>query len=70
MKVKGYTKSTIGKFDLMSMLKSDIYKDKNEPFDVWFARKIADQFPESISGGMDEQGMNRKADAQNPKPLL
>ena len=48
-KTKGYTKSAVGKFDLMSMLKSDIYKAKNEPFDVWFNRKIEEQCQQTKS---------------------
>ena len=43
-KTKKYTKSQIGKIDLFSMLKADIFKDPNEPFEVWFNRKIEEQF--------------------------
>jgi len=65
----GYTKSPMGKLDISKMLKdeisksSSIYKDPNEPFEVWFNRKIKEQ-----NEGTDEQGMNRKEDTQNPNP--
>lgn len=65
---KGYTKSPIGKLDLFSMLKSDIFKDPNEPFEVWFNRKIEEQ-SKSIAGGMDERVTGRKGSDQSPKPL-
>ena len=65
---KGYTKSPMGKIDLMAMLKADIFKDPNEPFEVWFNRKIEEQ-SKSIAGGMDERGMSGNGDTQSPKPL-
>lgn len=73
---RGYTKSPMGKIDLLSMLKKrheegGIYKDPNEPFEVWFNRKIEEQFPQTkdIAGGMDEQGMSGNGDTQSSKPL-
>lgn len=67
-KTKGYTKSPVGKMDLMKMLKErckdPMFKDLNEPLDKWIIRKSE----ESFYGGKDEQGANRKEDAQNPNP--
>jgi len=70
---KGYTKSRVGQLDWYKLMTTpdSIFKDKNEPFEAWFARKIEEQFPHTkdIAGGMDERGMSGNGDTQSPKPL-
>jgi len=68
MKTKGYTKTKFGQMDLMKLLTEKVYKDPNEPFETWFARKIEEQYKD-IDGGMDEQVRSRKGADQSPKPL-
>lgn len=59
---KGYTKSIFGQMDFAQL--NNILKNPDEPLDKWIIRKSEEQ----IYGGMDEQGMNRNEDTQNPKP--
>lgn len=68
MKTKGYTKTKFGKMDLMKLLTEKVWKDPNEPFETWFARKIEEQY-KGIDGGMDERVRSRKGADQSPKPL-
>lgn len=61
---KGYTKSIVGRMDFAEL--NAILKNHNEPLDKWIIRKSE----EAIYGGMDERGMSRKGDTQNPNPPL